>query len=192
MAIIHSTTVTLPFTLTGTLTLMVFPPSRLGLFSFSIISVPRPESLLLSTSESMLTPPHDTILEFDDTCDTWERVVETDLHLIFHRTIHVYVAPCKEIQDSLELCRFHAVNWFRILGTGFQSLVGFWIPWVVFRIPRSRILDSKSENFPDSGMRIPLHGPTHALLIKREVTMAEYRPYLRFYGPRSIKTPKRI
>ena len=167
---------------------MVFPPSRLGLFSFSIISVPRPESLLLSTSESMLTPPHDTILEFDDTCDTWERVVKTDLHLIFHRTIHVYVAPCKEIQDSLELCRFHAVNWFRILGTGFQSLVGFWVPG-------PRILDSKSENFPDSEMRIPLHGPTYALLIKREVTMAEYRPslfFLRFYGPRSLKTPKRI
>ena len=119
---------------------MVFPPSRLGLFSFSKISVPRPESLLLSTSESMLTPPHDTILEFDDTCDTWERVVKTDLHLIFHRTIHVYVAPCKEIQESLELCRFHAVNWFRILGTGFQG-PGFWIPKAkISQIPKCGFL----------------------------------------------------
>ena len=67
------------------------------------------------------------------------------------------------------------MNWFGILGTGFQSLVGFWIPG-------PRILDSKSENFPDSGMRIPLHGPTYALLIKSEVTMAEYRPSLFFFA----------
>ena len=34
----------------------------------------------------------------------------------------------------------------------FQALVGFCIPWAVFRIPKHRIPD-----FPDSGIRIPLH-----------------------------------
>ena len=44
------------------------------------------------------------------------------------------------------------------LDSGFQSLVGFQIPWTVFRIPKARILDSTSKNFPHSGIGIPLHG----------------------------------
>ena len=58
---------------------------------------------------------------------------------------------------------------FRIQGKGFQflsvelldpvfqSLVGFQIPWAVFRIPEPRIPVSASKNFPDSGIWIPLH-----------------------------------
>ena len=38
-----------------------------------------------------------------------------------------------------------------MLDSGLQSLVGFWIPWSVFRIPKPRIPDSKSKIFPDSG-----------------------------------------
>ena len=56
-------------------------------------------------------------------------------------------------------------------GAGFQSLsleLGFWItifseipdPGVVFLIPKPGIQDSKSKRFPDSGIRIPLHGAT--------------------------------
>ena len=70
----------------------------------------------------------------------------------------------------------------RIPGTGFQSLSeerGFWIPIVSrtldslsgipeskaqdFRFHKenfSRIPDSTNERFPDSGIRIPLHGAT--------------------------------
>ena len=47
--------------------------------------------------------------------------------------------------------------------SGFGLLVGFRIPTPVFRIPQekiSKIPDSKCKNFPDSGIRIPLHGAT--------------------------------
>ena len=37
------------------------------------------------------------------------------------------------------------------LDSGFQSLVGFPILKAVFRIPKPRIPDSTSKNFPDSG-----------------------------------------
>ena len=40
---------------------------------------------------------------------------------------------------------------------GFQLLVGFQIPWTVFRIPKARISHSTSKNFSDSGIRILLH-----------------------------------
>ena len=49
---------------------------------------------------------------------------------------------------------------FRVLDSGlvqwnldseFHSLVGFSIPWAVFRIPKPRILDSTSKIFPDFG-----------------------------------------
>ena len=44
------------------------------------------------------------------------------------------------------------------LTPGFHSLVGFRIPWAVFRIPKPRISHSTSNIFPDSGIWIPLHG----------------------------------
>ena len=43
----------------------------------------------------------------------------------------------------------------RVFDSGFHSLVGFRIPWAVFRNPKPRIPDSTSENFPHSGIRIP-------------------------------------
>ena len=67
---------------------------------------------------------------------------------------------CKGIQDSLGIWILR--SGFRIPGTGFHSLLvglGFWVQNV------SGILDSKAqdsgfnnENFPDLGIRIPLHG----------------------------------
>ena len=76
--------------------------------------------------------------------------------------------PCKGIQDSLGFWiqrlgfRIQSTG-FRILcqwnlDSGFQSSVGFRIPWAVFPIPKSRILDSTSKNFLDSGVRNSLHG----------------------------------
>ena len=55
------------------------------------------------------------------------------------------------------------------LDSGFQSLAGFRISWAEFRIPKSRISNSTrtnstvefgfhKQNFPDSGIRITLHG----------------------------------
>ena len=56
------------------------------------------------------------------------------------------------------------------LDSGFQSLVAFWISWAVFRIPKprtpdstanfSKIPNSTSKNFEDSGIQIPLHWAT--------------------------------
>ena len=75
------------------------------------------------------------------------------------------------IQDSLGF--WIARRGFRIPGmlsvdSGFQSLVGFGIPFGVFRNQKLNIPDNTStnipdsefpkQNFPDSGIRIPLHG----------------------------------
>ena len=60
------------------------------------------------------------------------------------------------IPDSRNYCRFQPFQ--RNLDSGFQSLVGFRILWNVFRIPKPKIPDSTSKNFPDSGIRFPLHG----------------------------------
>ena len=70
-----------------------------------------------------------------------------------------HFASCKGIQDSLGFCI--PCRGFRIPATGFQSLVGFRIPWAVFWIPKPRIPDSTSKNCTDSGIRIPLHGLGH-------------------------------
>ena len=66
-----------------------------------------------------------------------------------------FFAPCKGIQDSLGF--WIPSHWFRIPGSGFQSVLaefGFWIP-IVSRIPHST-----SKNVPGSGIRISLHGAT--------------------------------
>ena len=61
------------------------------------------------------------------------------------------IAPCKGIEDSL-VSGFHVVDsGFQVLDFRFQSLVGFRIPGVVFRIPKPRIPNSTSKNFMDSG-----------------------------------------
>ena len=57
------------------------------------------------------------------------------------------------------------LEWIFIkLDSGFQSLVGFRILSVVFRIPKPRIPDSTSKKFLDSGIRIPLHGAIQLFL----------------------------
>ena len=94
-----------------------------------------------------------------------EQVVHT------HRTsCRSGFAPCKGIQDSLGFwiprrgfwipdSNYRIPDLFQLnLDSGFQSLVGFRTPWAVFRVPRPRIPDSTCENFPDSGIWIPLHG----------------------------------
>ena len=46
-----------------------------------------------------------------------------------------------------------------VLDSGFHSLLGFRFPWAVLRIPKSRIPDSISKIFPDSGF--PYMGRNH-------------------------------
>ena len=90
--------------------------------------------------------------------------------------------------------------------SGFQSLVVLRIPWVISRIPEakfpgfripqakssrtldstskiSRIQDSTSKNFPESGIRIPLHGATTSsrlrtfhnfVVVRRRISFAIY------------------
>ena len=68
-------------------------------------------------------------------------------------------APCKGIQDTLPDSIYWIPDLFQWnLDSGFELLVGFRIPTPVFRIPRPRIPDSTSKNFPDSGIRIRLKG----------------------------------
>jgi len=55
----------------------------------------------------------------------------------------------------------------RNLDSGFQSLVGFRILWDVFHIPKPKIPDSTSPNFPDSGIRFPLHGAISSMTSSR-------------------------
>ena len=77
-------------------------------------------------------------------------------------------SPCKGIQESLGLLSWilDSMPWFPNsrhsqwnLDYGLQTLVGFWIPWAVFQIPKRRIPESTFKNFPDSGIEIPLQGP---------------------------------
>ena len=96
--------------------------------------------------------------------------------IFFHGT-SPYVSESETVLDS----GFHAVDsWFQVLDSGlchwnldsgFQRLVGFRIPWGVFRIqslafriPKPSIPDSTSKCFPDSGIRFPsLQAPRHFL-----------------------------
>ena len=62
-----------------------------------------------------------------------------------------YVREYKTVLDSgFQILDSSLCQWN--LDSGFQSLVGFQIPWAVFRIPKSRIPDSTRKNFP--GFRI--------------------------------------
>jgi len=72
--------------------------------------------------------------------------------------IHHRIAKCKVIQDCLGLhavdSGFHGLDssicqW--TLDFGFQSIVGFRIPWAVLWIPEPGIPDSRSKIFPHSG-----------------------------------------
>ena len=73
------------------------------------------------------------------------------------------IAPRKRIQDSLGFRIPESNDWIPSifqwnLHSGFQLLVGFRIPTAVFRIPRLTIPD-----FPEFGIRIPLHGQDYVL-----------------------------
>ena len=83
------------------------------------------------------------------------------------------IAPCKGIQTSLIF--YIPRRGFRIL-CQLTLVPGFQIPWAVFRIPKPRIprisqaklslvSDSTSKAFPDSGIRIPLHGAKRSLKV---------------------------
>ena len=68
----------------------------------------------------------------------------------------------KGIQDSLGFWIPDSSYWIPDLflwnlDSALQMSVGFQIPTAVFRFPRDRSPDSKSKNFLDSGIRIPLH-----------------------------------
>ena len=68
----------------------------------------------------------------------------------------------KGIQDSLGFWIPDSSYWIPDLFqwnlvSGLQMSVGFQIPTAVFRFPREGSPDSKSKNFLDSGIRIPLH-----------------------------------
>jgi len=89
--------------------------------------------------------------------------------------LRVPVAQCKGIQDTFGFwiprrgfqipgTRFWILSQWD-LDSGFQSLKGFRIPWVVFRIPKSRIPDPTNKNFLDSGISISLHEATPGFLI---------------------------
>ena len=89
--------------------------------------------------------------------------------------LKVPVAQCKGIQDTFGFwiprrgfqipgTRFWILSHWD-LDSGFQSLKGFRIPWVVFRIPKCRIPDSSGKNFPDSGISIFLHEAIPGFLI---------------------------
>ena len=67
------------------------------------------------------------------------------------------------VKESNTVLDFSVCQWN--LDSRLQSLVGFRITWVVFRIPKPRIPDSTSKNFTHSafheqqffGIRFPLH-----------------------------------
>ena len=59
----------------------------------------------------------------------------------------------KVFQDCLGF--WISCSGFHNLNSGFQSLVGFRFPWTESRIPEPRVLESTSNNFPDSGIWTP-------------------------------------
>ena len=57
------------------------------------------------------------------------------------------------VDSRFQVLDFTLFQWN--LDSGFQSFVGFRIPWAVFRIPKFRIPDSTSKSFLDSVFRNP-------------------------------------
>ena len=98
--------------------------------------------------------------------------------------LKVPVAQCKGIQDTFRFwiprrgfqipgTRFWILSQWD-LDSGFQSLKGFRIPWVVFRIPKSGIPDSSGKNFPDCGISFSLHEAINEFLIFVEWCEVQY------------------
>ena len=72
-----------------------------------------------------------------------------------------YFTPCKDSTLWISDFEFQVLDSCICqsnLDSGFQSLVGFRIPWAVLQIPKHRICD-----FSDSGVRIPLHGADYSM-----------------------------
>ena len=78
---------------------------------------------------------------------------------ILCRHIQVYTLGRLSIDGfSFELEAQFNLKWiFSKLDSGFESLVGFRILSVGFRIPKPRIPDSRGKKFLDSGILIPLN-----------------------------------
>ena len=90
------------------------------------------------------------------------KAIPINYYYFYFCDMYHFFVPCKGIQDSLG-------SWiprhrflipgprFRILcqwnlDSGFQSLVGFRIPWAVFRIPKPRFASTrKISRIPESG-----------------------------------------
>ena len=93
----------------------------------------------------------------------------TPVHLIWGNPRQSWILDCTMwIRDSSYwIPVLFSGTWFN---SGFQSLVGFQIPWDVFWIPKHRILDSASKNFPDSRIWIPLHGVNLPWRVERDIS----------------------
>ena len=91
--------------------------------------------------------------------------------LVFQILVWLELAPCNwgnlfhlwsldsgfhAVHSGLHVLDSSLFQWN--LNFGFQTLVGFWIPWAVLPISKLRIQDSTSKNFADSGIPFLLHG----------------------------------
>ena len=95
-----------------------------------------------------------------------------------------HVRESKTVLDS----GFHAVDsGFKVLDSrSFSVEFRFRIPYAVFRIPKSRILDSSCKNFSDSGIRIPLHNilrVVKAFSLKKVLIKSKSRSWKTYWKP---------
>ena len=95
-----------------------------------------------------------------------------------------HVRESKTVLDS----GFHAVDsGFKVLDSrSFSVEFRFRIPYAVFRIPKSRILDSSCKNFSDSGIRIPLHNilrVVKAFSVKKVLIKSKSRAWKTYWKP---------
>ena len=120
----------------------------------------------------------------------------TPVHLIWGNPRQSWILDSTMwIPDSrFQLLDSSLIQWN--LDSGFQSLVGFQIHWDAFWIPKHRILDSTSENFPDSRIWIPLHGVNlpwrerHQRNCIPVVDPGEPSPY--FFYQTEVRRPEKI
>ena len=122
----------------------------------------------------------------------------TPVHLIWGNPRQSWILDCTMwIPDSrFQLLDSSLIQWN--LDSGFQSLVGFQIHWDAFWIPKHRILDSTSENFPDSRIWIPLHGVNLPWRVERDISEIVFQwwiqgsPPLIFFYQTEVRRPEKI
>ena len=95
-----------------------------------------------------------------------------------------HVRESKTVLESA----FHAVDsGFKVLySRPFSVEFRFGIPYAVLRIQKSRILDSTCKNFPDSGIRIPLHNilrVVKAFSVKKVLIKSKSRAWKTYWKP---------